>query len=253
MPATAATWGTTTANTVATTRDRLAAGRWPLRIASLPSLVLGCTLIWLAAPRAAVEMAVAIAAPAVRAIEALGVSAPASAARSSLALALTDLTTGRDVSANALTYAGRLRVAASMGSAEPDVVLAEAAVHFARALAAAPMDSWNWHRYAHATYAGGLYLEAARAWRMSVVTGPFDPDLMFTRVQSGLALWPYMDQDARDAFGRQLLVHWKWGPDGLAEILARFGGGAQAAQVMALWPGPSADLQQRVQRNRLGG
>jgi hypothetical protein len=233
---------------VATTQDKAATGRRSSKAASLLSLLLGGALIAFSAPRAAVETAVAIAAPAIRAVEVLGLSAPSSAVRSSLAWTLTDLTAGQDVSVQALTYAGRLRIVASGNSPKPDALLAEAAADFARALAASPTDSWNWHRYAHATYASGLYLEAARAWRMSVVTGAFDPDLMFIRVQSGLALWPYMDRPAREALGRQLLIHWTWGPDGLAEIIARFGAGAQAAQAMSPWPDASLDLQQRISR-----
>lgn len=236
---------------MATTRDKPAPGR-SNKAASLLSLLLGGILIAFSAPRAAVETAVAIAAPAIRAVEVLGVSAPSSAVRSSLAWTLTDLTAGQDVSVQALTYAGRLRIVASGSGVKPDDLLAEAASDFARALAANPTDSWNWHRYAHATYASGLFLEAARAWRMSVETGVFDPDLMFIRAQSGLALWPYMDQAAREAMGRQLLVHWTWGPDGLAEIIAQFGAGALAAQAMARWPDASLDLQGRIDRVRPG-
>lgn len=215
--------------------------------------MLGGALLWLSAPRTVAESALAIAAPAIRAWEQKGTTTDRPTGREAVTWSLTDLAAGQGVSARASANAGRLRVVASRGSAAPDALLAVAAGRFAQALAAAPLDSLNWYRYAHVNYAAGLYLEAARAWKLSVLTGAFDPDLMFARVESGLALWPYMDLEGREAFGRQLLVHWTWGPDGLAEVLHRFGGGEKAAQVMAAWPEASADLQRRLQRLRERG
>lgn len=211
----------------------------------LLSLGVGLALIWLAAPRAVVEAALAMSRPALRAAETAPLASPD---RLDVAASMIDMAAEQDVSAEAWSYAGRLRIAAALRGGRAVATYEEASARFGRGLAASPTDSWDWHRYAHSLFAAGRYVEAARAWRMSVETGAFDPEIMFVRGQSGLALWRYMDLPAREAFGRQLLVHWRWGPDGLAELMHRYGGGPMAVQALLPWPEAAADLQQRLDR-----
>lgn len=244
-----ATWGIITASTVATTRTEAGGPGWA---ATAVSLTLGLTLIVLALPRAAVEATVAASRPGLRMAESMPVGAATSPDVLASALATADIAAERDVSAEAWVVAGRFHAAAGRlagSDARSGATRFQAAGdRFAHALALSPMDTRNWHRYTHALYASGQYLDAARAWRLSVLTGAFDSHMMFVRIRSGLALWRYMDLLAREAFGRQLLVHWRWGPDGLAELLHRYRGGAAAVATLAPWPDAMADLRRRMRR-----
>lgn len=64
--------------------------------------------------------------------------------------------------------------------------------------------------------------EAARALRLSALTGTFEFDATPRRVDLGLRLWPFMDAGDRDAFGRLVLALWDWEPGRLAMIAARY-------------------------------
>jgi len=212
------------------------------------SVVLGLVLVALALPQAIVESALTVARPAIRAVE--------GGVRPGVSETVADavgLAAAGDRSAEAWSLAGRLDVATAVygGGVEGparSAAFAAAGGKFAHALARSPMDTRDWLRYTHALLASGQFIEAARAWRLSVLTGAFDPDLMFARERVGLSLWRYMDLPTRDAFGQQLLVHWRWGPGGLAEHLASHGGGAIGVAALAPWPDAAADLRQRLDR-----
>lgn len=64
--------------------------------------------------------------------------------------------------------------------------------------------------------------EAARALRLSALTSLFEFDATPRRVDLGLRLWPYMNTEDRDAFGRLVLALWDWQPGRLAMIAARY-------------------------------
>ena len=243
-----ATWAITTASIVAITQtDESAAAPSAWGCIAL-SLILGTVLVAFALPRVVVDSALTVAHPAIRAVEA--------GYRPGVSETLADavgLAAASDRSAEAWSLAGRLDVAMAVyggGLEGParSAAFAAAGGKFAHALARSPMDTRDWLRYTHALLASDQFIEAARAWRLSVLTGAFDPNLMFARERVGLSLWRYMDLPTRDAFGQQLLVHWRWGPGGLAELLAKHGGGDIGVAALAPWPDAAADLRRRLDR-----
>lgn len=212
------------------------------------SAALGLALLAVAVPRLVAEAALTVAHPVIRAIE-----AGAQPDLSEDLAAAVDLAAAGDLSARAWSLAGRADLAAARraqaaGGAGSPAAFAAAGEKFAHALARTPMDTRDWLRYTLALHASGQFVEAARAWRLSVLTGAFDPELMFLRIRVGLWVWRYMDLPARDAFAQQLLVHWRWGPGGLAELLVRNGGGDIGVAALAPWPEAAADLRRRVDR-----
>lgn len=123
---------------------------------------------------------------------------------------------------------------------------AAAAADFRQALALAPVDSTGWLRLAYAERLQNHWLEAARAWRLAALSGLFDPAAMARRVESGFALWPYMDLETRDALTQQLLTLHAWGPGTLAELTARFGAWAIVRHALSAHPGMRDDLERRM-------
>lgn len=155
----------------------------------------------------------------------------------------TAATTG---AARAAAVAARLRLERLPAGAEREEILIAAIADMRRALSGAPLDAETWERLAFAEYARHRFLEAARAWRMSVVAQPFDPATTPRRLESGFALWPFMDADARDVMDRQVQVFYGWGPTTLAEMTARFGAAAIVRRALAADPVAVADFERRL-------
>ncbi|WP_448188437.1 hypothetical protein [Azospirillum sp. sgz301742] len=206
-------------------------------------MLLGIALLVLAGPRLSAEVALLLAERPLREAEAGRPVAPPDLRHTAevMEFAATHGTAAR-------TYDSAGRAWLALAGTLDRGVFDRAARSLMAGLALAPGDSRSWLLLAHVEHRRNRLLEAARAWRLSVVTGLFDPELMFQREQSGLALWPYMDLDARDAFGRQLAVHWAWGPSGLSELIHRFNAIAIAQHALAGHPEAAADLTMRVNR-----
>lgn len=224
------------------------ARRWPRPWGTTYlSLLLGVALVGLAAPRLVGETGIAVSKPALRSIEHQEKGA---AERLRITKRIIDLATDVGGGATAWQFAGRIRSAEAQ-SAEPAVaerLRDEAGVDFARALSAEPLDHITWYRYAQSLFENHRYLEAARAWRMSVETGIFDYQVIYPRVEAGIALWPYMDLQARAAFGRQLIALWRWEPGGLAWTLYRFHAAPIGLRALEPWPEAQEDMRDTLSR-----
>lgn len=157
---------------------------------------------------------------------------------------------GRFESAGDLAGRGRIMLALYQGPATPEgqAELAAAAAAFRARLSAAPAAPQAWSRLAYAEYASGRFQEASAAWRMSTVTGPFDPALMASRLEAGLALRPYMDVAARDALATQIALYWRWDPDGLSDLARRFDAAAVFRLALADDPVAAAEFDRRLAR-----
>lgn len=147
-------------------------------------------------------------------------------------------------------FAGRARILLALykgpdtpaGQAE----LAAAAAAFRAVLTAAPLAPHVWSRLAYAEYARNRFEPAARAWRMSALTGSFDPELMTSRLEAGLALRPYMDVPARDALVGQIVLYQRWRPVELVALARRFKATAIVRQALASDAEAVADFERRL-------
>lgn len=219
---------------------------------TIVSVLIGVVLIGLAWGRVVDEMALLKPASVLAALEA---GIPVTAAEISGAARAAQAAEDGPVGARASRIAGQLHMAAAarLGGTATLAGLAEydrAAAQFASALADAPADRFAWWWLVSSRWNSAQHLAAAQAWRAAALSGLFDPELMFARVEGALALWPYLDISARQALGAQLTVHWQWGPDGLAELLARFGARDVLREALTERPDIAEDLGRRMAGRR---
>lgn len=163
-----------------------------------------------------------------------------------------EASSGLSASAGDLAGRGRLMLALYEGPVTPagDAELAAAAAEFKAALSAAPAAAQTWTRLAYAEYTRGNFEAAAKAWRLSTVTAPFDPALMVSRLESGLVLRPFMDVATRDALAEQVVLFWRWNPDGLVEFTRRFAAAAVLRPALAYDPAAADEFDRRLARPR---
>jgi len=211
------------------------------------SVILGLLLLLLAAPRLSSEFTLLLARSAdVESLDLAALHARASQLEASPETASFS---------RALAQASQLRLAAARRQqAATSGALADLQQGIEdqqRALLRAPADAYGWLRLAHAAFATGRLLEAARAWRLSQVTAPFDPELMAARTEAGFALWRYMDVEARDAMRDALLKHRAWNADDLAATVQRFGAHAILSQSLRRDTEALLDIEGRIRR-RMG-
>lgn len=115
-----------------------------------------------------------------------------------------------------------------------------------RGLAAAPGRSESWTALAYAQNAAdGPSPAAARALRLSILTGPFDLQSTAYRVDMGLHLWEAFDDADRTAFRELVRTQWQWGPGRLTEIVVRRGGERIVRAALADRPQDVAEFDRR--------
>lgn len=85
--------------------------------------------------------------------------------------------------------------------------------HATQALSASPANPYTWHRLAAAQYRLGNPQGAATAMALSLLTGPFDPNLAWQRLPLLAVLMPHFTPDDQ-TFAQSLLHHlWMKYPD----------------------------------------
>jgi hypothetical protein len=92
----------------------------------------------------------------------------------------------------------------------------------AAGLARAPADQFGWQRLAHILAVQNQWIGAAQAWRLAVVTGPFEPSIMQVKFKSGLALWRYMDLPERATFADLTETYLRSQPEALVATVRAF-------------------------------
>ncbi len=117
---------------------------------------------------------------------------------------------------------------------------------FADSLALAPADPLTWFRLSYTASREGRFEAAARAWRLAVLTGAFDTQMMEYRLGLGFSLWPHMDASGRAAMERQLLVFWSWGPGTVSELTQRDNASDIVRQALSGRPDIAADIERRI-------
>ena len=148
--------------------------------------------------------------------------------------------------APAFAEAGTIWLRLALEGRESTTLLPAARQAFADSLALAPADPLTWFRLSYAASKEGRFEAAARAWRLAVLTGAFDPQMMEYRLGLGFSLWPHMDAASRAAMERQLLVFWSWGPGTVSELTERDGARDIVRQALASRPDIVADIERRI-------
>lgn len=104
---------------------------------------------------------------------------------------------------------------------EQDRLYREAAAATEAGLAAAPGDPNAWYRLAYLRALSGDRSGALSALHASMLAGAVAPETMVPRVELGLALLAYMDDEVRALFSRQIRLAWVIAPDFVAALGAR--------------------------------
>lgn len=82
----------------------------------------------------------------------------------------------------------------------------------------APADADTWRSLMWARLRAGKTALAIQALRVSILTGPFDPETSSERLDVALSLWPLLGPADLAAVDRLVQVQWAWGPGRFSEI-----------------------------------
>lgn len=89
-------------------------------------------------------------------------------------------------------------------------------------LALAPADPTAWAALAGLDFGeNGASDRAPRALELSLLTGPNEPDLLWTRIDLGFAMWPSLADSARALMTEQLRRAWERDPAKLVGLARR--------------------------------
>ncbi|WP_040566483.1 tetratricopeptide repeat protein [Magnetospirillum molischianum] len=99
-------------------------------------------------------------------------------------------------------------------------LLREAAAATLAGLEEAPAQPVAWARLAWLRYKVGDSAEAAKAYRMSLLTGAVVPPLMVSRLELGFALRSALDADTQDMLARQVCLTWVLDVDAITRLAA---------------------------------
>ncbi len=118
-----------------------------------------------------------------------------------------------------LGLAQLLRSARITGQTESRELLVGARASLREGSALGPANGFAWTRLAYVeTLISGPSAEVARILEMAILTAPFDPRLLFFRLQLCFLAWPYFDQEARDLVLQQVRHAWREAPGQLVDL-----------------------------------
>ncbi len=118
-----------------------------------------------------------------------------------------------------LGLAQLLRSARITGQAESRDLLVRARASLRRGSALGPANGFAWTRLAYVeTLISGPSPEVARILEMAILTTPFDPRLLFLRLQLCFLAWPYFDPEDRDLVLQQVRHAWREAPGQLVDL-----------------------------------
>lgn len=103
----------------------------------------------------------------------------------------------------------------------------------AAGLAAAPADQYGWQRLSFILAERNDWIASARAWQLGLVAGPFEPAVMPTKFEAGLALWRYMNLPERDSFAELTAKFARTRPDLLAASTQQYAAETMVRQALA--------------------
>ncbi len=86
-------------------------------------------------------------------------------------------------------------------------------------LALAPANSFAWARLAYVELArGGPSTAVTEALKMSMLTAPYEPRLLYSRLDLSLLVWRQFDDEGRTLVARQIRYAWEMSPPRLARL-----------------------------------
>ncbi len=95
-------------------------------------------------------------------------------------------------------------------------------VSLRKGLALAPANGFAWTRLAYVeTLIAGPSEELAGILEMAMLTAPFEPRLLFLRLELCFLAWPYFDEEERDLVFQQLRFAWRESAKQLVDLAAR--------------------------------
>ncbi|MDD2324658.1 MAG: hypothetical protein PHW63_01400 [Alphaproteobacteria bacterium] len=99
----------------------------------------------------------------------------------------------------------------------------EAAAWQVKALAVSPADPYGWYRLSYFQYVmdGGPSAAAAKTWRQSMITAPYEPRLTIPRLQMGMSLGTYVGPEMRGYILRLARAAWREEPERLIGLASR--------------------------------
>jgi len=101
-------------------------------------------------------------------------------------------------------------------------LLSRARMSLRKGLALAPANGFAWTRLAYVEILiSGPSEELAGILEMAMLTAPFEPRLLFFRVELCFLTWPYFDEQDRDLVFQQVRYAWRESAKKLVDLAAR--------------------------------
>ncbi len=101
-------------------------------------------------------------------------------------------------------------------------LLSHARVSLRKGLALAPANGFAWTRLAYVEILiSGPSEEVAGILEMAMLTTPFEPRLLFFRIELCFLAWPYFDEEDRDLVFQQLRYAWRESAKQLVDLATR--------------------------------
>ena len=206
-------------------------GQWGRYATALVAVVGGAVLLTLAVPRAIAAFAMLPGDPVLEAIQ-RGEETRESdveSLASSREAALAWIESGRMWTDLGLAQV-RLVKTAGLWNEEGGRLLEQSASSLRRGLALAPANPFAWARLGYVELIrGGPSTAAAEALKMSMLTGAYEPHLMFSRLNLCLTAWRQFDEEGRRLVAEQIRFAWNRSRRTLVKLAAR----RDASQVVA--------------------
>jgi hypothetical protein len=151
-----------------------------------------------------------------------------------------------------LTDLGVAWLSLAQASTDDRAVLLDRAAHALEAgLVGAPLDPHAWTYLAFIHTATGNHERAARALRLALRTGPYQPELALPRAALGLTNWPWLDADTRERFGAEFGLALRLAPDRFIADVMDSGRSAAVRAALAAAPAERRELERRLQERQV--
>lgn len=109
----------------------------------------------------------------------------------------------------------------SIGAAASAEYLEKAVVALKDGLSRAPANPYAWARLAYAEATKGTWSpDALSALRMALMTAPYEPPLLWSRLRMSFLAWPELPAGDRELVFQQVRFAWKTDPAELARLAA---------------------------------
>jgi len=116
-----------------------------------------------------------------------------------------------------------LEKASRLSLKESAPVYREAHAWQQRALQIMPADAYGWYRLSYFLFREkeGPSAEAAQAWRLAMITAPYEPRLTLPRLQMGMSLGSFVSNEMESYILRLARAGWSFEPERLVGLAVR--------------------------------